>query len=298
MQSVGTARAPSTRWVLFVGLVVLIAGVAYWQQTQEPPKSAVLPMGSGSLDATPPTLITPVAPGTSWQIQLSGTVDPTVLDHVANPHKLYDVDLVETSPATIAQLKAKGITVICYLSAGTAETYRPDYPAFSDALKGHALADYPDEFWLDIRDTDTLLPVMQARMDLAVAKGCDGIDPDNVNGYTNESGFPLSYADQLVYNRLLAYEAHARGLSIGLKNDLGQLHELVDVFDWALNEQCHEFGECEDYQVFIQQDKAVLGIEYRGEPADFCPQANAANYDFLRKELALGAQPRTACRLD
>lgn len=42
---------------------------------------------------------------------------------------------------------------------------------------------------------------MQARLDLAVQKGCDGVEPDNVDGYQNNSGFPLTAQDQLAYNR-------------------------------------------------------------------------------------------------
>jgi hypothetical protein len=39
---------------------------------------------------------------------------------------------------------------------------------------------------------------------------------DNVDGFTNATGFPLTPVDQLTYNRFLAMEAHVRGLSIGL----------------------------------------------------------------------------------
>ena len=56
---------------------------------------------------------------------------------------------------------------------------------------------------------------MQARLDLAVSKGCVGVEPDNVDGYQNSSGFPLTAADQLAYNRFLAGEARARGGAAG-----------------------------------------------------------------------------------
>jgi hypothetical protein len=38
--------------------------------------------------------------------------------------------------------------------------------------------------------------------------------------------------------------AHARGLSVGLKNDLEQVKALVADFDWALNERCFRYNEC------------------------------------------------------
>lgn len=52
------------------------------------------------------------------------------------------------------------------------------------------------------------------RLDVAVYKGCDGVEPDNVDGYTNNTGFILTAEDQLMYNRFLADEAHERGLLI------------------------------------------------------------------------------------
>ena len=67
-----------------------------------------------------------------------------------------------------------------------------------------------------------------------------------MDGYANANGLGLTAADQLNYNRFLASAAHARGLSVGLKNDIDQIDALVDpttvggtdFFDWALNEQC------------------------------------------------------------
>ncbi len=58
---------------------------------------------------------------------------------------------------------------------------------------------------------------MLRRLDLAVTKGCDGVEPDNMDGYANDSGFPLTAEDQLTFNRFIANEAHRRGLAVGLK---------------------------------------------------------------------------------
>ena len=113
---------------------------------------------------------------------------------------------------------------------------------------------------------------MRKRIEMAVEKGCDGVEPDNVDAYTNggETDVPLTGADQLAYNIMLAEEAHALGMSIGLKNDVDQLLELVDHFDWTLNEQCFQYNECGGYEVFVDQDKAVFGVEYQGDAVSFC----------------------------
>lgn len=229
------------------------------------------------------------APGTSWQWQLTGEID-TSFD-VA----MYDIDLFDAPQAVIDQLHAAGRIVICYFSAGSLEDWRPDAGQFPESVIGQALVGWPGERWLDIRQLDALAPIMAARLDLAVQKGCDGVEPDNVDAYTNATGFPLTYQDQLAYNLWLAEQAHARGQSVGLKNDLNQIPDLVDAFDWALNEECFQYGECDAYQPFIAAGKAVFGVEYEGDPADFCPKAIALHYDWLKKKLDLGAW-RIACR--
>ena len=49
------------------------------------------------------------------------------------------------------------------------------------------------------------------------------------------------------------------------------MEQLVDDFDRALNEQCFQYNECDLLTPFIQAGKAVFGVEYSGDPADFCP---------------------------
>lgn len=112
-----------------------------------------------------------------------------------------------------------------------------------------------NERWLDIRRIDILGPIMRARMDMAKKKGCDGVEPDNVDAYTPDNkggGFKLTYKDQIKYNTWLAQEAHKRDLSIGLKNDLDQIADLVTHFDWALNEECWQYDECDALLPFIK----------------------------------------------
>jgi hypothetical protein len=40
-----------------------------------------------------------------------------------------------------------------------------------------------------------------ARLDLAKNKKCDGVEPDNIDGFQNKTGFSLSYSDQLNFNK-------------------------------------------------------------------------------------------------
>ena len=226
---------------------------------------------------------------TSWQWQLSGTVDQSY------DVDMYDIDMFDNDADVVASLHVKGRKVIGYFSAGSYENWRPDADEFPESVLGKPLEGWAGERWLDIRQLDILGPIMTARMDLCKEKGFDGIEPDNIDGYVNDTGFPLTYQDQIVYNMFLANEAHARGLSIGLKNDLDQINDLLSYFDWALNEQCFQYGEYDKLLPFINDGKAVFQVEYYLKLRQFCPLANELNFNSLKKHINLGAW-RKSCR--
>lgn len=278
--------------ILAIGLTILLWQLLLRQDNDEDNNDQAY-LAQTATDANLPTpapgAVWQPAPGTSWQWQISGRIDTSV------DVTMYDIDLFDAPQSVIDTLHAEGRVVICYFSAGSWEDWRPDAEQFPAALLGNPLEDWPGERWLDIRQRAALEPIMAARLDLAVRKGCDGVEPDNVTGYANDSGFPLTGREQLQYNIWLANAAHSRNLSIGLKNDLEQIPALLPYFDWALNEQCFEYDECDTLLPFIEAGKAVFGVEYSGNPDDFCPQANALNLDWLKKRLELDAW-RVACR--
>ncbi len=227
------------------------------------------------------------APGSEWQWQLTGSLDLDV------DVPIYDVDFETTSAADVAALKQKDRRVICYLSAGSWEDFRGDADAFPETVLGKEMSGWPDERWLDIRRVDLLLPIMAGRMDTCAAKGFDAVEPDNVDGYRNDSGFPLTAEDQLAYNRAIAGLAHERGLSVGLKNDLDQIPHLAGAFDFAVNEECVRYSECDRYAPFTEAGKAVLHVEYEGS-LGFCNQSAGLGLSSMLKPLDLGAA-RQAC---
>ena len=216
---------------------------------------------------------------------------------------IYDIDLFDVSDTQIAALKQQGRKVICYFSAGSSENWRTDFGKFVAADKGRSLDGWAGEKWLDTRSAN-VRAIMAARMDLAVKKGCDGVDPDNVDGYSNATGFPLSANSQLDYNRFLASAAHARGLVVGLKNDVGQLNALASDFDFAVNEQCNEYSECAGYSSFVALGKPVLNIEYKrayqkntnGAFNKMCAATNAAGLYSVVMPLALDGSFVKRCK--
>ena len=141
---------------------------------------------------------------TTWQWQLVGPINT---DYAVD---LFDVDLFDAPATVIASLQASGRRVICYFSAGSFEDFRPDAASFRSQDIGNPLDDFPDERWLDIR-SPSVLAIIEARLDMAFEKGCDGVEPDNMDGFANSSGFGLTSSDQLTFNRTIANEAHERG---------------------------------------------------------------------------------------
>lgn len=57
------------------------------------------------------------------------------------------------------------------------------------------------------------------------------------------SGFPLTYNDQIVFNRWVADQVHGLGMAVGLKNDINQVKDLVGNFNFAVSEQSFQYGE-------------------------------------------------------
>lgn len=197
----------------------------------------------------------PPRPGLSWQIQYSGDLDLSLDADV------YDLDLYDTPDSALQELHDAGKRVICYFSAGSYEDWRDDADQYPPEALGEPLDGWEGEWWIDTRD-ETVRQILAARLDYAVERGCDAVDPDNVDGYQNENGLGLTAEDQLDFNRWLAEEAHARGLLVGLKNDLGQVDALHPDFDFAVNEECVDYDECGVLAAFTQDDKPVLHIEY------------------------------------
>lgn len=221
------------------------------------------------------------AVGTAWQWQLEGRVDRRV------DVPVYDIDGFENDAGAVRRLHRDGRKVICYINAGAWESFRPDRRDFPAAVLGRGNG-WAGERWLDIRRLDVLRPLMAKRFDMCREKGFDAVEPDLMDGYLNDTGFPLTAGHQLAYNRMLARLAHARGMSVGLKNDLPQIPRLVGDFDFAVNEECAQYDDCAALAPFVEAGKAVLHVEYAVPVGDFCERSRKLGLSSMRKKLDLG----------
>lgn len=234
--------------------------------------------------AAAPAFWRPAATAT-LHIQFTGLpLDPRAAADV------YDLDLWDTSAATVRQLRARGSRAVCYFSAGTVEDWRPDAPSFPRQVVGRPYVGWPGERWLDL-----LAPLMRARLDRCRALGFDGVDPDNLDGYGTITGYALTRGDALRYARWLAREAHARGLSIGLKNVPELAAELEPHFDWAITEDCAAQGWCAELRPFARSGKPIWMLEYVGAGvtlAGVCREARKHGFFAVLKRRALDGWSR------
>lgn len=253
-------------------------------------QQSALPLPSNaSLQSAPPSnrvRWVPV-PGESYQIQYSGKLDLRV------PAKIYDLDAFDTRSSVVAKLHAMHRRVTCYVDVGTWENWRPDAPKFPKSVLGEPDGHWRGERWLDVRQTNVLEPIMAHRLDLCKSKGFDGVDSDNLDGYQNDTGFPLTYAEQLRYDTWVAEAAHSRGLTADQKGDNGQVKDLVKVFDFAVVEQCFEQGWCGQFDLYTKSNRLVVDVEYYRDQQRFlgpnCSEAAKNKETAILKKLQLTA---------
>jgi len=223
--------------------------------------------------------------GLTWQWQLTGKLDMDLQTDVI------DVDF-EVGQSVVDYYHGKDTKVICYISVGSYENWRPDADQFPKEVLGKDYEGWSGEKWLDIRRIDLLAPIMLARLDLCKAKGFDAIEPDNMEIHTNNTGFPLTYKDQLKYALWLAGETHKRGLAIGQKNAPDQVKDLVTVYDFAITEDAFYYKWAKDMLPYIQAGKPVFAAEYTDLPDDFatfCKESQELNFDTILKHRDLDA---------
>jgi hypothetical protein len=192
----------------------------------------------------------------TWYWQLTGRVRNSIA--VA----AYDIDGFENGAAEISALHHAGRHVICYLDVGTWESWRQDARVFPRSVLGRDNG-WPGERWLDVRRLSVLEPIMLARLEMCDRKRFDAIEPDNIDGFENDTGFSISAREQLAYDMWIAGEAHRLGLAVFEKNDPEQARQLEPHFDGVLDEQCNQYHECSSFAVYLRAGKPVLDAEYR-----------------------------------
>ena len=254
-----------------------------------PSSSSGVPRSDGGGTLWTPSSAEPI----HFHWMIGGFTTADILPNQSGP-AVYDIDGEGSTAADVAAIHAAGAIAVCYVDVGTLEQGRSDYNQFPASVIGPVVQGWPQENWLLVTaaNQSIILPLMQARFkNWCQAKGFDGIEPDNLDGWTNIS--EITQADNVTYDMAIGSLAHELPLSIGLKNVLTDVSgmnfsNLVSRFDWALNEQCYEYDECSSYTQagsFLASGKAVWDVEYNVSPN--CTQADAAHLNAQRTDLDL-----------
>jgi endo-alpha-1,4-polygalactosaminidase (GH114 family) len=283
-------------WFILCGTLLIIAialgvglGVGLTRGSSSGSASSTpSPPLTNTTNATTGSFWTPHA-GASWQIVLEYPLNDTSLD-VA----VYDIDLFDNPSSTISALHAMNRSVICYFSAGSYENWRPDADQFKPSDYAKELDGWPGEYWLNTNSSN-VRNIMSARLALAASKGCDGVDPDNVDGYDNDTGLDLTTSDAVDYLTFLAIGAHSLNMSLGLKNAGEIVNQTIDMMQWEVNEQCVQYDECDTFQPFIAAEKPVFHIEYPSSAPDvsaatkasICDDSSAQGFSTILKDMDL-----------
>ena len=216
--------------------------------------------------------------------------------------------ITQENGSAVSAIHTGGGRAICYIDAGGAESFRPDYPEYqafnancNGCLFGRPIGGFRNEFWLNINNDQGqrtfILNQIAARLDRCKAVGFDGVEMDVVDAWSNRTGLTITADTQLLFNTALANLAHSKGLTVALKNDVEQVPDLAPYFDYAINEQCQQYNECGNYTTsFANAGKAVFQVEYKLKTSTFCPPANAANRNAILKTFDLFDTPWTPCR--
>jgi hypothetical protein len=267
----------SLRLAAVVGLALVLA--------------ALVPASAGAIGGVPGTRHWQPPPRTAaWQWQLQGKIDPSLRAWA------YDVDGFEASKGDVRALHRHRRRAICYLDVGSWENFRPDADRFPRSVIGRRYEGFPNERWLDVSRFQLFAKPLEARIAMCARKRFDAVEPDNVAGWENKTGFDITRADQLLFNRWIASQVHARGMAVALKNDPKQVGQLVHQFDFAIVEECFQYQECGYYKPFIARDKAVFEAEYELPLDQFCGTAAALGFSAIRKSYDLFAQPWEPCQ--
>lgn len=228
-----------------------------------------------------------------WDWQLSAPFDLT------RDVDVFALDADNVTKAKIKEIKSRGTKTVCYVSVGTAEDFRDDISKFPASVMGKTLSNWASERYLDIRKLKVLLPIMTKRFERCAAIGFDAVEADNLDVYSNDSGFELTDKDTIRYAIALVKIAKSQNLEIVQKNLVELIPELEKMFDFIMVENCFAQKLCDELKPYLDAGKIVLNAEYIEEKIDFpkaCKELSGRGISLILKNWDLTSYYKN-CRI-
>jgi len=260
------------------------------------PSPTPAPTPSPSPSGDSPRVV--ISPELGWSLKAWGWDDGGKDSY--SKHKVIDVDL-DDDKDRIPGYVADGHIVICYFSVGTLEAWRPDCDGddakhcshnadkWKEVLAGQM--DDWDEAWLDIGKLDKLKELMTPRFQKAREYGCHGVEPDNIDCWQSDDcdASSKSKSTQIAFNKWQTDLAHSLGLSIGMKNAVDIVDDMEEYYDFAVNEGCYKYEECDKYERFLSHGKAAFAVNYGTSSSHCSDLCNCAKDDGLQLKYCDGS---------
>ena len=232
--------------------------------------------GAGGDGPDPAPSVWVPAEDARWLARLDGAIN------VDNSADFFYLDPQQQPADDLTSLHEQGRRYLCYLSAGTVESFRDDADLFPRHAVGNVVPDFPNERWLDLRDAE--VRALMAKRIVALAEaGCDGVAPASLTGYETDSGFDLTLQDTLDYAHFVADAAHAAGMSVALSGPSALTLELWQSFDFGLAIGCVASTMCREYAALTAAEKPVLHVELGDESAalELCKSAQTLGFEAI-----------------
>jgi len=220
--------------VLANAVICSVIGLMGWLYAgcQPPPPVPASPTALAlSPTATVPIAATaPVAAAwdavTTWAYQLTGYQNNRLDEIAASPYDLVVIDLAHDGSsdyftlAEIRNVQATGKIVLAYFEIGAIENYRPEWAITPDELILGPVSGWPDEHYVRYWDP-RWWPIVQGRIDQALAAGFDGAYLDMVTAYqeisTAVAGMDETARARAMVDLIVAVSAYAKSHNPGFK---------------------------------------------------------------------------------
>jgi hypothetical protein len=229
---------------------------------------------------------------------------------------VYDIDGIVNPASTVKALHRLHDKVICYIEIGAAGNY---YSAAQEGIPvtyfaqlqaagdlGAAEPGFP-EFYLNINTRSTFRIIKTMIRQQCFRKGFDAVEPDIDDSYTDATGFKITEAENIRFDKMLGAYAHKLGLAWGQKNgdnDPQFSAALEPTADFLIDEECNFFDTCAIVTPpYVKAGKLVLNAEYTddwgsnatADLAKFCAYDISHHVDGTLFTAALAGQ-RNPCR--
>ena len=179
-----------------------------------------------------------------------------------NCYTLIDPFDISSPNSEISSLHLRNNQVGCYISVGTGENWRPDFEELKPYLVTKQWGSWKGEYY--VSDAIGALPVMKSRVDVLSEWGCDYVEFDNMDWFTEETktkyGIQATQqeADEYIvdlctYVQLKGMKCMAKNKNLGLEFDSITFESYSSEKNWWVNS---------DLSHFVDTGKLVVIVHY------------------------------------